>query len=193
MRSFSNLWYWIALAVTWSRVAHTVAGVPWDMVSRARRLHGQAETDLVAMLRISLNRLLYIHRTAGTLVVAVVAGLLTSTAILGFGYGLQLGQALFLIFLPLSVVGALTLRLAQLLDSDWYAEGGPAQASAQAQAQAQAQAHAAANAETGDTEALAPMYQRLMTHRLVVQIIAMLSILLTAMWGMLQNLSLRVL
>ncbi len=37
MRSFSNLWYWIALAVTWSSTSHWVLGVPFDMVLRARR------------------------------------------------------------------------------------------------------------------------------------------------------------
>ena len=35
MRSFSNLWYWIALAVMWSTASHWVLGVPWDMVIRA--------------------------------------------------------------------------------------------------------------------------------------------------------------
>ncbi|MEC7258626.1 MAG: component of SufBCD complex, partial [Pseudomonadota bacterium] len=37
MRSFSNLWFWIALAVTWSTTSHWVLGVPFDMVNRARR------------------------------------------------------------------------------------------------------------------------------------------------------------
>ncbi len=44
--SFSNLWYWIALAVMWSSTSHWVLGVPYDMIQRARREGGQAEADL---------------------------------------------------------------------------------------------------------------------------------------------------
>jgi hypothetical protein len=42
MRSFSSLWYWIALAVMWSSASHYVLGVPFDLVQRARRRGGQA-------------------------------------------------------------------------------------------------------------------------------------------------------
>ena len=38
-RSFSNLWFWIVLAVAWSTASHWVLGIPFDMVMRARR-HG---------------------------------------------------------------------------------------------------------------------------------------------------------
>ena len=41
MRSFSNLWYWIMLAVIWSSTSHWVLGVPHDMFIRARRQGGQ--------------------------------------------------------------------------------------------------------------------------------------------------------
>jgi hypothetical protein len=57
MRSFSNLWYWIAIAVTWSTVSHWVLGVPFDMLQRARRQGGQADADFETMVRINANRL----------------------------------------------------------------------------------------------------------------------------------------
>jgi hypothetical protein len=60
MRSFSNLWFWIALAVVWSTASHWVLGVPYDMVLRARRVDGLAEVDLEDMVRININRILYI-------------------------------------------------------------------------------------------------------------------------------------
>jgi hypothetical protein len=60
MRSFSNLWYWIALAVLWSTASHWVLGVPYDMIQRAARQGGEAEQDLEDMVRINCNRLLYI-------------------------------------------------------------------------------------------------------------------------------------
>ena len=47
LRSFSNLWYWIALAVLWSSISHWVLGVPHDMIHRARREGGQVLADAV--------------------------------------------------------------------------------------------------------------------------------------------------
>ena len=37
LRSFSNLWYWIGLAVFWSSVSHWILGVPYDSIMRAKR------------------------------------------------------------------------------------------------------------------------------------------------------------
>jgi len=65
MRSFSNLWFWIALAVMWSTTSHWVLGVPWDMVLRAQREGGQYEEDLLDIVRINTNRLLHIGTVSG--------------------------------------------------------------------------------------------------------------------------------
>ena len=81
LRSFSNLWYWIALAVTWSTASHWVLGVPYDMVLRARRHGGQAETDLEDIVRINITRLLYIAREAGLILVTLGTFTLTTLAI----------------------------------------------------------------------------------------------------------------
>ena len=51
MRSFSSLWYWVALAAFWSGCIHRVIGVPYDLVLRARRQGGDAEADLFDVLR----------------------------------------------------------------------------------------------------------------------------------------------
>jgi len=84
MRSFSNLWYWIALAVIWSTVSHWVLGVPYDMVVRARRKGGQSEIDLVDMVRINTNRLLYIGRLSGLWLLAFGCAMLTGLLLIGF-------------------------------------------------------------------------------------------------------------
>ena len=55
MRSFSNLWFWIALAVMWSTASHWVLGVPFDMVLRARRHGEEAQADLEDMVRHHLD------------------------------------------------------------------------------------------------------------------------------------------
>ena len=73
MRSFSNLWYWIVLAVLWSTASHWVLGVPFDMISRAKKQSGQAQDDLEVMVRINVSRMLYIARAAGSWLVAIWA------------------------------------------------------------------------------------------------------------------------
>jgi len=113
MRSFSNLWYWIALAVVWSASSHYVLGVPYDMVTRARRDGGAAEEDLRDMVRVNVNRLLYIATVSGLWIVALGTFLLTTLASLGFLYGVEFAQALFLLALPLSAVFALSVRTAR--------------------------------------------------------------------------------
>jgi len=161
MRSFSNLWYWIALAVLWSSTAHYVLGVPFDLVQRAARSGGQADADLRDMVRINVNRILYIAGAAGIWLVALGSCLLTVLASLGWGYGNEFCQALFLLLFPLSLVALLSSHTAR---------------------------HIHANAIQGKA-----LYKRLKRHRFFTQAIGMVSIFVTAFWGMLQNMQIGVL
>ncbi|MFP7673051.1 component of SufBCD complex [Marivita sp. S0852] len=161
MRSFSNLWFWIALAVVWSSASHWVLGVPYDMVSRARRKGGQASEDLTDLLRINTNRLLYIADEAGVSIITAGTFFLSAFLILGWVYGVEIAQALFLLGFPMSIVSLLSVRTARAL-------------------------------HTKDTD-LDAVFKRLARHRLYVQIIGMVSIFVTALWGMFQNLSVGVL
>ena len=113
MRSFSNLWYWIALAVVWSSASHYVLGVPYDMVTRAARQGGQAEADLHDVVRIRVARLLYIQEVSGLVMVGLGAALLTTLALLGFVYGVEFAQAVVLIAAPMTLVGWLGIRCAR--------------------------------------------------------------------------------
>ncbi len=157
MRSFSNLWFWIALAVMWSTASHWVLGVPFDMVLRARRYGGEAQADLEDIVRINVNRLLYISQVSGLWLLGLGFFVLTSLVLLGFAYGIEFAQALLLLGFPMSLVGLLSLSTARLI----RIEGS-----------------------TGDV-----LQRRLMRHRLYTQIIGMISIFVTALWGMYQNLS----
>lgn len=116
MRSFSNLWYWIALAVVWSTTSHWVLGVPFDMVGRARKHGDTAMSDLEDMVRINVGRMLYITRVSGLIVLGFVAFILTSLAILAFWYDVEFAQAVFLILFPLSLVAALSVSTARLIE-----------------------------------------------------------------------------
>ncbi len=117
MRSFSNLWYWIVLAVLWSSASHWVLGVPFDMIARAKRHGGAAQEDLEAMVRINTGRMLYIVRAAGSWLVAIWAFATTMLVLLGFGYDIEFAQAVLFLFLPFSVLMALSLRTSLLVEA----------------------------------------------------------------------------
>lgn len=155
MRSFSNLWFWIALAVMWSSTSHWVLGVPFDMVLRAKRVGGQSEIDLEDLVRVNTNRLLYIGRVSGLWLLSFSCFVLTGLAVTGFMFGIEFAQAVFLLMLPMSFVGLLSLSTAARIQQ-----------------------------EDASGELLR---KRLTRHRLYVQLIGMVSIFVTALWGMYQN------
>lgn len=157
MRSFSNLWYWIALAVVWSTASHWVLGVPWDVVIRARREGGRYLEDLETLVRIYTHRLLYIARMSGLWLLGFVCFFLTLLGLLGFVYGFEFGQAVFLLLFPMTLVGAISLNTARLIqDRDEHEEA---------------------------------LFRRLSKHRIIIQAIGMVSIFVTALWGMAQNMT----
>ena len=158
LRSFSNLWYWIMLAVIWSTASHWVIGVPYDMVTRAAAQGGQAEADLADIVRVNVNRLIYIAEVSGVWIIGFGTFFLSFFGLSGFVYGFQLAQAIFLLAFPTSLVGLLSFRLALRLHK-------------------------------GDALTGAALRRVLIRHRLMTQIIGMISIFVTAMWGMYQNLA----
>ena len=157
MRSFSNLWFWIMLALIWSTASHRVIGVPFDMVVRARRFGGQSERDLVDLVRINVNRMLHVGHVAGGWLIGLGAFGLSSLLLLAFWYDIEFAQAVVLIALPLGIVMAMSFSTARRIA-----------------------------AEQPDAEALC---HRLARHRFWVQLLGMVSIFVTAMYGMYQNLS----
>lgn len=160
LRSFSNLWYWIALAVMWSSASHWILGVPFDMVHRARKAQGQSAQDIEDLVRINVNRILYVAENAGIWLLGIACFVLSSLATLGFLLRVEFAQAVFLLMFPMAIVGLVTLITARAI-----------------------------RAEAPQGEAL---YRRLATCRFIIQFIGMISIFVTAMWGMYQNLHLGV-
>ncbi len=116
MRSFSNLWYWIALAVFWSSASHWVLGIPYDMVQRARRVGGQTALDLEIITRVNVNRLLYIWRVSGMWLIGFACFLLSTLAVLGFWYWMEFAQAVLLLMFPMVVIGAMSLATARRIE-----------------------------------------------------------------------------
>lgn len=118
MRSFSNLWYWIGLAVLWSTASHFVMGVPFDLVGRARRNGGQFLIDMNHLAQIKARRLCNVFASAGLWIMGGVAFVLTILAVTGFFYGVEFAQAVFLLVLPMSFVGAMRIRLAYKIERE---------------------------------------------------------------------------
>ncbi|WP_341235519.1 component of SufBCD complex [uncultured Sulfitobacter sp.] len=156
MRSFSNLWYWIVLAVVWSSASHWVLGVPYDLVLRARRYGEQTQVDLEDLVRINVNRTLYIAQVSGILILAFVSFVLTVLFILAMFYNVEFAQAVLFLAFPLSIIAMLNVSTAQQIFE-----------------------------ESAKGELL---YKRLSRHRLYTQIIGIISIFVTSIWGMYQNL-----
>ena len=109
-RTFSNVWYWLAVAVTWSTVSHWIIGVPFDMIFRARRQGGQAATDLEGLVDINVRRLETITDLAGIWITGFVCFALSGMATLGFYYGFELAQGFFCLCFPLTFVGMMNMR-----------------------------------------------------------------------------------
>lgn len=115
MRSFSNLWFWISLAVLWSSASHWVIGVPYDLIQRAKR-HGDPHSDdLETLVRINVNRVLHIAHTAGLWLVGLMAALVSGLLMLGFVYNVEFAQAVACLLVPMCLVGGLTLRTATMI------------------------------------------------------------------------------
>jgi hypothetical protein len=120
LRSFSNLWYWIVLAILWSTLSHWVVGIPYHMVQRARRGDETTEADLRALAEINTRRILDFAKLSGTAMVASSAFVVTSLLVLGWGYRVEFAQALVLLVLPLILVAALTMRTARVLHDSGF-------------------------------------------------------------------------
>jgi hypothetical protein len=161
LRSFSNLWYWIALAVLWSSISHWVLGVPHDMIHRARREGGQALADVEDLVRININRLLNVVDSGALLFVGLLGFWLSTLGVLAFYYGVEFAQALFLLLGPVAIVLWLSVIESRRI---------------------------AAGANRGEA-----LLRRLVVHRRVIQVIGMISISVTALYGTWLNISMSIL
>lgn len=119
LRSFPSVWYWIVVIVVWSRAAYVVLGVPMDMIERARRAgyEGQAAEELTDLARVGVLRRLRLQAVGVWLTFAVAFGL-TALLVLGFGYGVEMAQAVFLIAVPMTGVLMLSLATARRIRAE---------------------------------------------------------------------------
>jgi len=160
LRSFSSIWYWFVLAVVWSTSSHWVLGVPFDIITRARRQGGAAMTDLEDIVRVNVTRMLYISRESGPWILGFLAFFFTVLLLLALWYGIEMAQAMALIAVPLTFIGILSLSVAQKIE---------------------------ATRPQGED-----LIRHLVRQRLWTQVVGMISVFVTATYGMYHNLAVPV-
>ncbi|MDB6453432.1 hypothetical protein [Falsirhodobacter sp. 20TX0035] len=116
LRSFSVLWFWIALAGFWTVVTRQVMGVPQDLILNARHDPRAAE-DMLWLARFHVRRRLAMPSALRVALVALVAFALSGLLALALA-GLDSAQALFLMGAPWAAIEGLRLRLAHRLAAE---------------------------------------------------------------------------
>ncbi|MFV0301928.1 MAG: hypothetical protein ACK5IP_13805 [Paracoccus sp. (in: a-proteobacteria)] len=161
-RSFGSVWFWFLLILIWAGNGRAVLGVPSDVINRARRdPEGLPGLALLDWLSLSLPRW-HLDRREGVAFLAISSFLLTSLAMLGFGYGLELAQAVTLLAVPLFLLFLMRLRLAQRLD--------PVLSGAH-------------DGSVAPDEAAARALRMIGWHRRLAFALSMLAVAATALWG----------
>lgn len=119
-RSFGTIWFWLLLIGMWSASGRAVLGVPAEVLARARRAQGQGEVEgpavvtLLDWLSLTLPRWRLGPRE-GAVFLGLSAFAMTSLAVFGFGYGLEMAQALVLLLVPFLLLFWLRVSLARRL------------------------------------------------------------------------------
>lgn len=118
-RSFGSIWFWAILTLAWTLAGRRILGVPADVLGAVGRAPSGSGDDPAALalldwLSLTLPRW-RLGAREGAILLGVGAFLLTALAILGFGYGLEMAQALVLLLLPFAGLFAQELRLAKRL------------------------------------------------------------------------------
>lgn len=164
-RSFGSIWFWVILTLAWTMAGRRILGVPSDVISGAVGAEPGPRDDPAALalldwLSLTLPRW-RIDRREGAILLGLGSFLLTTLAILGFGYGLEMAQALVLLVLPFALLFGLELRLARRLRA------------------------VLARAEVGQpvNEAGAEAARLMRRHRMVILAMSVLVVALTAFYG----------
>lgn len=171
-RSFGTVWFWLALVGMWSATGRNVLGVPAELLARARRAQAAGEPEgpaviaLLDWLSLTVPRW-RLGRTEGAVFLGLSSFLLTSLAILGFRYGLEMAQALTLLLLPFAVLFWLRVMLARRLLP--LLEAGQA-------------------GERPVSGIAAEAVRQMLRHRRLVTLLSIAAVAATALWGTLWTL-----
>ena len=166
-RSFGTVWYWLVVIGAWSLTGRAVIGVPVEILTRARSAiqAGEGASPVVLHLLDWLSLVLPRWRVGageGAMLLGGTGFVLTSLAIMGVGYGLELALAAFLLLMPLAILFWLRLALARRLMPLLEAAGQGTRTVPDAAAEA---------------------VRRMVIHRRAVTVLSMMAVALAALWG----------
>ena len=161
-RSFTTVWFWVLLILSWSVTGRGVLGVPGDVIARARREpEGEPGLLLLDWLSLSLPRWRLGPRE-GAVLLGVGLFVITSLGVLGFLYGLEMAQALVLLMAPFGIILLLRLRLARQLSP---------------------MIDAARAGETPPDQVTLTALRKMVVHRRMFTMASILTITVTAFWA----------
>lgn len=119
---FNNPWYWLLVAVVWVRAIQWTLGIPSDMVRAAKRGDMQAKEDALALMDIYIRATTRDFNQFGTALVLLTCFVLASFVTMGFVNDVPVLQGISFIAVPITLLGALSVRLAYRLQNqpaDW--------------------------------------------------------------------------
>ena len=74
--------------------------------------------DLHDLVRVNVNRILYISEVSGAWLLLLGSTLMTILALTAFFYDVELSQAVFFLLFPLSILGLLSIRTARRIRNE---------------------------------------------------------------------------
>jgi hypothetical protein len=166
-RSFSTIWFWLVLIGMWSVAGRSVLGIPTEVLARARAslagddAQGPAVITLLDWLSLILPRW-QLRPREGAAFLGVTSFLMTSLAVLGFVFWLEMAQALTLLLLPFWVLFWMRVRLARRLVP---------------------LVHAAQEGRAPVSQAAGNAARAMVWHKRFVTILSMIAVAVTALWG----------
>ena len=166
-RSFSTIWFWLVLIGMWSVTGRSVIGIPSEVLARARAAlagddgQGPAVITLLDWLSLILPRW-QLRPREGAAFLGVTSFLMTSLAVLGFVFWLEMAQALTLLLLPFWALFWMRVRLARRLVP---------------------LVHAAQEGRAPVSQAAGDAARAMVWHKRFVTILSMIAVAVTALWG----------
>lgn len=166
-RSFGTVWYWVVVIGTWSLTGRSVIGVPAEILSRARAALAESKGNAPVVLHLLDWLSLVLPRwrlgvREGAVFLGATGFGLTSLAIMGIGYDLELALASFLLLFPFAILFwmrvILARRLMPLLE-------------------------AAEQGARPIPDAAAQAVRHMVIHRRLVTVLSMAAVAVTALWG----------
>ncbi len=110
--SFNSFWFWLIVAVSWSRMTHFSLGAGLHDVRDAMRNGGADMDDLESMIHVNSRKLTNTFDKYGVWISSIGMFLIATIVTLGFKFNIEMMQALGMLLIGLLIGNILALRFA---------------------------------------------------------------------------------